>query len=533
MLRADTRRAVETALQRQDFDAAGRVAETAIERGERHAMLFLFAGMRRQIGGDARGGMTLLREAVALDPANADILAATGDALRVAGSLVEALRIYDRALAADPSHIAAWYGRARALDANGQTEAALDGYTRVAALAPGTAPGHAGMATVLARLGRSAEARSAAARGLAIDAADATSMIALALCDIADGDSDTAIARLEALANRIDLRPDDRIAALTLLGDALDSRGDTDAAFGAYASAKARFAEANAGPDAPPHHRLLAEAIEATVRTAPPQAFAAATMVPDAQAQRHVFLLGYPRSGTTLVEQILATSPCVTTLEEEPTLAAGVDQFFNLSGLRGLLDLDPDHALGLRQAYWQAVRDAGIEPEGRIFIDMDPAKTLQLPLISRLFPGARVVIVRRDPRDVVWSCFRRSFVFNQMSHEFSSLQRAARHYDAVMRLSETCLGRLPLNVHVLRYDDLVRDFDAVTRRLCRFIDLPWSDAMRRFDSSAKGRPIKTRSADQVRLGLFNGSGQWRRYGQFMAPVLPLLEPWVDRFGFDH
>ena len=139
--------------------------------------------------------------------------------------------------------------------------------------------------------------------------------------------------------------------------------------------------------------------------------------------------------------------------------------------------------------------------------------------------------MRRDPRDVVWSCFRRSFVHNAATAEFTSLQRAARHYDAVMRLTERCVTTLPIDVHIVDYAELIADFDRVTQAVCSFAGLEWSPALRDFSATARQRGVKTASADQVRRPLFDGNGQWRKYAPQMAPVLPLLEPWAERFGY--
>ncbi len=530
MITPQTQARIEAALSDNDLNSAGRLSEAALDRGERHAMLYVFAGLWRQRAGDAQGGAMRLREATRLDPENPGVLTAAADVLRFTGELREAVRLFDRALSLDPLSVAAWYGRAQTLDTLGHIDAAMNSFMRVAELAPDTAPGHAGVAAMLAQLGRTNEARVAANRALALAPVDPSTHMALARCDIADSKTDAAIARLRTLTARPDLLAHDRVVALSLLGDALDSQGATGDAFRTYSAANARFADMHAGPNAPPHHRNFVEAIDDAVKAGDPARFSgAAPAVPG--AANHIFLLGYARSGTTLVEQVLATAPRVETLEEEPTLAAAADAWLTPAGIAAIGTMTADEAQVLRSAYWQVVRDAGIEPLGQTFIDMDPLKAVQLPLIARLFPEAKIVVMRRDPRDVVWSCFRRTFVFSPATYEFSNLQRAARHYDAVMRLTETCLEKLPLQVHSMRYADLINDFDGETQRLCAFAGLPWTEAMRRFDRTASVRGVKTRSAAQVRSRLFDGGGQWRRYASQLEPVLPILEPWVEKFGF--
>lgn len=244
------------------------------------------------------------------------------------------------------------------------------------------------------------------------------------------------------------------------------------------------------------------------------------------EAKGHIFLLGYPRSGTTLAEQILTTLPDIVSLEEAPTLAH-LAEYLEPSGLAKLLSLDDREIDSLRAKYWANVAALGGNVAGKTFVDMDPLKGAALPIIARLFPNARIVVMHRDPRDVVWSCFRHSFVYSPAACEFTSLTRAARHFDAVMTVIRLSITYLKVDAHVLRYENLVRHFDDATRELCAFLGVAWSTDMRAFDRIAKDRRVRTASADQVRQTLYDGSGQWIKYAEFIDPVLDYLAPWID------
>ena len=249
--------------------------------------------------------------------------------------------------------------------------------------------------------------------------------------------------------------------------------------------------------------------------------------------RRHVFLLGYPRSGNTLVEHILASLPGVRTLEERPTLDESDRTFLrDDESLDRLRQIDPVLAAQQREAYWRRVRAEVPDVDGQVFVDMAPLNGIKLPMISRLFPDAFIVLCRRDPRDVVLSCFRRNFTVNASTYQFTSLDSTARHYDAVMRLMEKHLQVLPLPVHVVDYASLIADFDATTRALTEFVGVPWSGEMRDFSRTAAERDIRTASAPQVRQGLFDGTRQWLAYREQMESVLPALERWVVKFGYE-
>ncbi|MGH6785458.1 MAG: sulfotransferase [Novosphingobium sp.] len=496
------------------------LAET-IRRGWDHAAA----------GDDARAEAHF-RAALAADPAQPDALTGLAGVLRRRGMLRDAVLHCDAAIRAAPAHPEAWLERGFVLASGGSMAAARDCYARAAALDPTCAAAHAGLASILARDGDSEAGRSHAQRALALDPGNAVAAAALATMLIESGDAAAAAELLGPLAAALDAPSQDRALLLSLLGDARDRLGETDAAYACYGRSKADVAMLHEDRrEGHQSHRDfisgIAERLEGL--TFPPPA---AVEQPPGAAANHVFLLGYPRSGTTLVENILASIPGVTALEERPTLADADLEFLAADdGLARFAQLSEDELAPWRAAYWKRAATAVAKPLGETFVDMDPLKGTRLPLIARLFPAAKIVLMRRDPRDVVWSCFHTHFALTNAALDFTGLERAARHYDAMMRLIELARARLPLTVHELDYHRLVADFDGETRALCAFAGLPWSEDLRRFGSTARTRGVSTASAGQVRRGLYDGRRQWERYAEQMAPVLPLLQPWVERFGY--
>jgi hypothetical protein len=200
--------------------------------------------------------------------------------------------------------------------------------------------------------------------------------------------------------------------------------------------------------------------------------------------------------------------------------------------LADLIDMDEHTADRWRREYWARVRGFGVDPTGKVFVDKQPFYTLWLPLIGKLFPKARIVFARRDPRDVVLSCFRRPFRMTPVTYELMDLERAARLYAAYMDMADTFTTRSPLASLVYRHEDLVDDFDAVATRLCDFLGLRWTDRLRDFAETAKSRAIRTPSALQVVRGLNrDGIAAWRAYAPHLERVLPILEPYVRAFGY--
>ena len=467
------------------------------------------------------------------EPPDPHALIALAAQHRSAGRLRDAVLACDAAIRAAPDYAEAWLERGFVFASGGSMARAEECYERVLALDPSNPDAHAGLASIAARDGRGAQARGHAEAALALEPANPTAALALATVELDEGAPKAARAVLEALLAGLTEPAGDRSAALTLLGDARAKLGDAAGAHAAYLRAKADFAAIHASRYAEREpHRAFVERIAQGISTldfAPSHP----TDEPPHAAAKHLFLLGYPRSGNTLAENVLASLPGVVAIEERPTLRVA-DQAYLAApeGLAALARASGAELQAMRASYWQKVAEAGIAAAGRTLVDMDPLKGTRLPLIARLFPHARVVLMLRDPRDVVWSCFRTNFALSNAALDFTTIEGAAAHYDAMMRLIATARARLPLTVHELRYEDLIADFDAATRALCAFAGVPWDPAMRRFDKTAKARGVATASAGQVRKGLYDGSGQWRPFARWLEPAMPLLAPWVERFGYD-
>lgn len=252
----------------------------------------------------------------------------------------------------------------------------------------------------------------------------------------------------------------------------------------------------------------------------------------DASPAGLIFILGFPRTGTTLLAQVLATAPEVLVYEERPLLARAVADFVDAPGGAERLAAAHEDTLAPYVADFWRLACAEADPRGRVVIEQTAFNTVYLPVIVRLFPRAKIVFAVRDPRDVVFSCFRRQFAPSRFTLEFRTLESAARFYDATMRLADLCRPGLGGRIFDIRNEDLIEDFDTWSRRLCAFTGVPWREEMHRFELAARNRTLTTRSSHQIRRGLMKDSiGVWRRYGAQMAPVLPILAPWVERFGY--
>ncbi|WP_174298466.1 sulfotransferase family protein, partial [Sphingomonas bacterium] len=330
------------------------------------------------------------------------------------------------------------------------------------------------------------------------------------------------------------LTGDQRAEALLLLGLVLDDLGEGAEAFAAACEGKRmqrdlHAVEAASREDEVTKLHRLASWIDACSAGWRPLDV---PIIPEAAAS-HVFLLGFPRSGTTLLEHVLSGDPQIATLEEAPTLATAYQAFLSDAGAcADLMRVDAGEAEAWAGHYWGEVRRRGVDVAGRLFVDKQPAGTLYLPIIARLFPRAKILFALRDPRDVVLSCFRQAFRINAMTYAFTDLARTAACYDACMTLAERARASLPLSWMDVRHEALVDDFDAELGRILAFLDREPHPAMADFAARARERTIRTPSARQVRMGLNRrGLGRWEQYRRELAPILPTLAPWLARFGY--
>src|SRR5262249_46159290 len=148
-------------------------------------------------------------------------------------------------------------------------------------------------------------------------------------------------------------------------------------------------------------------------------------------------------SGTTLLEQVLASGSNVVALEEKGTLNSLGDTYMTSSeGLDALAGICGEELETARQDYWTRVGKYAGELNGKVFVDKQPLNTVKLPLIAKLFPRAKVLFALRDPRDVVFSCYRRHFQINVAMFEFLGLEDAARFYASIMNLGEIYRDKL-------------------------------------------------------------------------------------------
>jgi tetratricopeptide (TPR) repeat protein len=528
----ETLRTVLSLAQNRDFVRAAALAEQTLASGFEHPMLLNIAATRLEQQGKYDQALQLLERAVAIAPKDVGARNALGLCLQRLDRPAEALVHVDELLKQHADLPFAHASKGNVLIALGSLGRARQSHLRALELDPANFTSAAALASIATHRGQHEEARAWAERALKVAPGFPDAVLSLAAADLAVGDMDAAEKRLRHLIMDSRAGPSDRARATGLLADVLDAGRRYDEAFEAYEAcnqALRQIHRRHVGSNVLGFTRALTAAMEKIDAGQ----WHVTTEAPDPEPAGHVFLLGFPRSGTTLLEVVLDGNPRVVSLEEHELLADGVLAFMREPvNLQPLARAEGQAVNALRQAYWRRVRDAGADVAGKVFVDKHPLNSMKLPLIAKLFPHAKILFAVRDPRDVILSCFRRRFKMNPSMYELLTLPGAAAFYAAVMTFADTVQRSLRLDWREVRYESLVAGFESEMRSVCEFIGLEWVAGMGEFGDRAQAREHATPSTAQLSQGLVtSATAQWRNYEPQIRTALPVLEPWMNRFGY--
>jgi len=468
--------------------------------------------------------LTACREAARLGPADASAALMLGQLLRGAGEAQEALREIERAARLAPREAAIRIELARLRWSLRDEAGAEDAYREAIRLRPDDALAWLELGILFERRNRidALPALLDEAVGAGVAAPDLGYLRALLLRR--EGKLEEALEAVRAAP--ADREPERRAVLIARLADSLDR---TEEAFEAFADMNRASAATPAGRAA--NAEAYRERVAEMIRSASPSWFGRwSADAPPASRPAPVFLVGFPRSGTTLLDTFLMGHPDVHVLEEEPVLQRAQHA---LGDFARLPDLDAAEIAALRDVYFAALDEIAPEAVGKIVVDKLPLNILGAPLIHRLFPGAPIILSLRHPCDAVLSCFMQAFEPNDAMANFLDVEDAAALYDQVFTFWEQCRAGLPLNVHPLRYEDLIARPEEEMRALIGFIGLDWDERLLDNRSTAAARgTIVTPSYAQVTQPLYrSAAGRWERYRAQMDKVLPILCPWAKRLGY--
>ena len=518
------------------------------------------------IVGDLQQAHALLSSVCKLDPTDADALAKLGAlrfrlgrydeaetcarrALLLAPNLVfaqqtlttvlqhqgkqdEATSLLQASLAQRPNAPEVLINLARLQEKQGRVKEAFDLYHQALDLRPDSLYVLAKRGELLEKEGRLEEAEENIVRGLAQMPSSPILNLAAARLDRRMGRHAEAAARLEAVLDQ-PMPQNLGMDIHLLLGQLHDRLGNTNKVLPHLIEGKRRMA-LSTDPDGSSGARFLARCDTARAWLTD-RLVASSQVAPPSHDETPVFLIGFPRSGTTLLEQVLDSHPRLQTLDEKPMVEVMERAFLEMTGngTDALADLSGDQITELRRIYWEEVAHHVVRQPGTLLVDKLPLNIVYVPLLWRVFPKARFILAIRHPCDVTLSCLMQNFGINDAMVGFVSLERVAEIYTRVMVAWREYAERLPLHWQRIRYEDLVTNFEPETRALLEFLGVGWSDTVLEHTQHAQQRGIiNTPSYHQVVQPIYQHSKyRWTRYEKQLVDVMPVLQPFIEQFGY--
>lgn len=483
---------------------AKQVFDQLIRINPRHALGHIGAGRCASMLGRAEEGIKHVRRAVEIDATNINHLSQLADFLHAGLHFEESIEVAERIRKLNPKQTAA---------------TAL-------------------IAQNLEKLQRLDDAVEMVDEALSQNPDDDNLLLMSAHLESRRKNYDRAMATLRRLHDRDHLVATTRIQVLNEMGMALDRMGQYDEAFDAFTKCGELSAGTHSGKstDEEAKYRQM-RAYRSGFTAEGIRRFTSEKLAGTLRAP--AFLVGFPRSGTTMTEQILAAHPDIETSGERPYFGAVGQELARL--IPGPADVESTlrrlHVAGarkLRKAYWMAA-ERQIGPSVRdvpIFVDKLPLNIIGLGLINVTFPEARVLVALRDPRDVCLSCFFQNFALNNSMVQFLTWEGTARFYEAVLDLYLYYREILSLSMIEVRYEDTVNNLEAQARRILEHFGATWSDDVISFHEKAKEHAIGTPSYAAVTEKIYTRSVQrWKNYEKHFEPILPHLDRFIHEFGY--
>jgi hypothetical protein len=418
----------------------------------------------------------------------------------------------------------------------GLGEAAIGYLDRAVLLMPTDPDAHANRAAVLESLSRLPEAEQAARRALALSPGQPLATLTLARV-LRRSRQEKAALDVLATLDPTRLAPRQAARCEADRGMCLDGLGNTEQAWAAF---EAMNRHAVRRPDFRLEAGTRFSQMVDDLQHLGPQlaALAAEPWAPPADGPVPVFVVGFPRSGTTLLETILGAHPELVATDEMRLTDRWLGEWSELlpdlpAYPAGVLQLTPTHRLALRSRWRQLLQEERphLDPTLRV-IDKVPLNLVHLPLLHAIFPEAPKVVLLRDPRDTAVSCFQQDFGPGASNNLMVDMASIAHLQARVFRFYASVGPTLGESVHVVRYEQLVEDHLSVSQRLLTAMGLSWDDRVAQYREGLQGAHITTPSYEQVIQPVHTRArAKWRRYAAQLGPWRATLDETARLLGY--
>ena len=250
-----------------------------------------------------------------------------------------------------------------------------------------------------------------------------------------------------------------------------------------------------------------------------------------------IFMFGFPRSGTTLLDTILRSHPMIEVIEEKPATNKLINSLNKLTNnsLININDIDSKKIEEISLNYFEEISSYTKKTDSqKIYIDKMPLNIIYIAEIQKVFPEAKFIISLRHPCDCVLSSFIQNFKLNDSMSNFLNLNDTANLYDLVMKLYTIYKKKISFNFTEVKYENIVTNFNPEIKKILKFLEVQWDDSVLEYQKTAKQRErIFTPSYDQVIKPLYTKSiGRWIKYKSKLSSVYLTLKPWIREFDYE-
>ena len=508
------------------------------------------------------------KQAIALKPDSAEVHSNLGNTLTELGKLDEAEVSLRQAIALKSDYAEAHYNLGNTLSGLGRLDEAEASYRRTIALKPDHAEAHNNLGVTLKELGRLDEVEASHFQAIALKPSFAeahlnlceflekTNAIDKLLDVLKEARSKTSnmeadfryyetlaafrkerYAEAATLVTQIiedDVGENRRSSYYKLKGDICDREQDYDTAFAAYersnqaVKAGLEYQKFRIAAD----HYFASQ--ENTARQLEQLSIESSVSKRSSHDARQVtFLVGFPRSGTTLLDTILRTHSSIAVVEEQPMVRTMREALEGVEDIRLIETVDHERLSFAKNAYLDELSKHAVWPNESLVIDKFPLNLLAAPLIHQAFPEAKFILALRHPLDCILSCWMQTFKLNTAMANMVDLDRIVDFYCVAMHIFHLSQKRYGLDVHRIRYEDLTEEFEAETTSILRFLGLEWESELVNYQATALARrKISTPSHSQVIKPIYKtASYRWKHYEHHLEKYKSKLAPWFEEFGY--
>jgi tetratricopeptide (TPR) repeat protein len=255
--------------------------------------------------------------------------------------------------------------------------------------------------------------------------------------------------------------------------------------------------------------------------------------------RRIALLTGHPRSGTTLLEQVLDAHSDVISLEETTLIHDEIYRsmardFPPGAGIFQMLDSAPPSVIGyLRENYFACAERFLRQPIGsRLLVDKNPGVNVMVPVLVRVFPETKFLVALRDPRDVVMSCFMQALTLTPVSSAYLTMEGTVKQYANVMDFWRAMFPRMGNQAMYVRYEEMVDDLPSVARSVLGFLGVEFEEGVLKFYEHARTKRINSPTYAEARRPVYRTAiGRWRNYEKYLEPYLSGLEPLLKEWNY--